>query len=817
MRYFGLFRQPLLDQSASDKRAEKMAELELIDDLCERFEEQQQSGEAPKIEEFLDHVDKAKRPSALQALLEIELEYAAGRSGKPRREDYESRFPEYVDVIRAAFREASRRWPEVFIETGKFGTQTAENWPASPSSAPDGQAMSETGDWPSSEFKDTVHQPGVLPTDDNTSSVKTIGRYRVEKVLGQGAFGTVYLASDDDLDRQVAIKLPRIDRKSPDKAEAFREEGRALARLDHPHILPVYDVGLTEDGYLYVVSKYVADSQTLSDYCRERELTFEQITDVLAKVAWGLSSAHENGLVHRDIKPDNILIGDDQSPYVVDFGLALHEDEQSDRPDEFAGTPAYMSPEQFRRKSQFLDGRSDIWSVGVVLYELLTGRHPFTGSTLADLRDEVLERDPKPPRQINSTVPEKLEQVCLRCLEKDITRRYATAADLENDLRSVFRKKRIPIPMIVGAVAAAAILIVSITFWIAGKQPPPSQPANPETGLSPERQARIDRALASLQKKLNDKDKKSLVTQVQDLNLTKTKHVAEIEWPKEMQAIRDKFTAAQAAGDTEAERSALFKASQNFVSMGRFDSAEAACLRMEEITKGNPTGHAFALLELGLAQAKNRRLASAIESYEKGVGLFEQFYKLAPTQPIMAKYLGTSYMRLANAYKDGGSYEDAATYYEQAKGLYERANLKSQLASLLGNYGNLQSQLGKLDESVALHEQAMALERELKDEQGQAVSLANLGNAYHRADRVEEALKYYQDAYQFLSDKSSYELKTILLLKLTMALLDQGKLDEAKKTLEELKKAASEEDAFIQGSIRTLESAIEDDDDSDLG
>jgi serine/threonine protein kinase len=264
-----------------------------------------------------------------------------------------------------------------------------------------------------------------------------IGKYDIINEIGKGTTGDVYLSHDQYYGRDVAVKVyhfhPDADSQSAKVArKMFFNEAHIVGMLQHPNILPIFDAG-EENGRYYVVMEHVQGARTLSSYCKPGSLLrIEDVIEIVFKCAKALHYAHGRGLIHRDIKPSNIMLTPDNDVRIIDFGIALLKDADLSMIQGIAGSPSYMSPEQVQ--SIELTPASDIYSLGAVMYELLTGFRPFRASALANLLNQIVFATPPPIHTLRSDVPETLEEIVVRAMQKDPEDRFSNGAEMAAEL-----------------------------------------------------------------------------------------------------------------------------------------------------------------------------------------------------------------------------------------------------------------------------------------------------------------------------------------------------------------------------------------------
>jgi predicted Ser/Thr protein kinase len=433
-----------------------------LDQVCDRFEDAWRRGGRPAIEDYLSDVPGRLLPALLRELVLLDAFYRRVHGEHPVPEEYAARF-----------REVPPEWLQEVITK-----RTLRGQPP-PAAMVDSAVVGDT----------RTYHPTPAPETPPAATPRRVGKYEVVRPLGQGGQASALLAFDPDLRRHVVLKRYHTAR-SPEEQEAVLKEGQALARVRSPFVAQCYSAERA-DEVPFLVMEYVP-GKSLAQAQRERLCDLDKALQLVRQLAEGLAAVHACGLLHRDIKPANIVLGNDGQPRLVDFGLASPLAGEELR--RVSGTLPYMAPEQARGESERIDARSDVYGLGAVLYELLTGQPPHTGCDLTALWREVRDGKVVPPVERNPRVPAAVSDLCLRCLAADPAQRFRSAVELGEATHRLQGKRRRALRLarmlpLFGGLVAAAALFLGVLAWRGWPGWPPA--ANDDGGTvvpTPERE-----------------------------------------------------------------------------------------------------------------------------------------------------------------------------------------------------------------------------------------------------------------------------------------------------------------------------------------
>ena len=629
-----------------------------VDQICDDFESAWQSGQASPIEDYLSRWTSGDASALLQELLALELDLRRQRGEAVEQGEYIRRFPAHRRIVEAVFSsEASSGNPDRADRLNDPAIDTFAHV---------------------SDPQSSVH--------DRATGGGRFGRYELMGELARGGMGVVYKARQIDLNRIVALKMIASGQlASQEELSRFQREAEAAASLKHPGIVPIYDIGQGEGGQHFFSMAYIA-GRSLSETISDGPMPSAEAARLLRKICSAVAYAHEEGVVHRDLKPGNVLLDEDGEPHVTDFGLAKRIEVEAEltTTGQVLGTPSYMPPEQAQGDTGKIGPPSDVYALGAVLYAVLCGRPPFQAASALDTLRQVAEQEPISLRQLNPSVDSDLETIALKCLEKDPVKRYASAAQLGDDLSRYL--EGVPIearpvgPLergwrwcrrnrLVVSLAAACLLTLIAGFatstWLA---------------VQATRQARIASD--------NEARANANAKQAQAAKLS-----ADRQWRK---ALSEKARADQEASEAT-----------QFFTMAR-DAVDQYFTRVSDDQR---------LRSQGLEALRRELLATARDFYE-------QLAELRGDDPQLQLERMRAHWRLALITEQVAGVDQAIAAYQRAIEIGERLarshpqlpQLTAELAAMHGNRGMLLRQLARNDEARRALETAFTMRRQLAAE-----------------------------------------------------------------------------------------------------
>jgi tetratricopeptide (TPR) repeat protein/tRNA A-37 threonylcarbamoyl transferase component Bud32 len=636
---------------------------------------------------------------------------------------------------------------------------------------------------------------------------RTLSHYRILEKLGEGGMGIVYVAEDTLLGRRVAIKMLHSRRSAEDAhfRARFLREARAVSALSHPHIATVHDYGETEDGDPYIVMELIK-GETLGELMLTEKLNIARSIEIIKQVGEALGEAHRHGIIHRDIKPTNVAINERGHVKVLDFGLAkqmaLGDEETTDperqtlvvtqtREGVIVGTPLYLSPEQAMGNE--VDARSDLFSLGGLLYECTAGKPPFFGKSPADICAKVMRDDPAPPSTLNSDIPRELDYLILKSLAKKPDARYQTAEEMIGDLESIqahlltdatntvtrlipatvgmrptgamatlsdiFRRPRLPVGYVVAAVFAVVVLLLGLWYFLRPRPHQPNAEAQRlyETGTNALRAGSFFQASKAFGLAIHSDDQFALA------------HARLAEaWMELDYSDRAKDELLR-VGELSPNRSLFTPVDSLYLdaitATVRRDFPRAVA-SYSEIARQQPN-QSYAYVDLGRAYEKNNEPDKAIESYTTAVNK-------DPQNATAFLRLGVLHGRKHDN-EAGPAFDKADSIYQAFGNIEGRAEVAIQRGVLLNDIG------GKVDEARSQFEQAREFAKVVANAYQQIRILYQLSNVAIKAAQTDQALKYADEAIQLAQANQMESLIARGNIEIGNIYLGAGKNDEAEQ------------------------------------
>lgn len=649
----------------------------------------------------------------------------------------------------------------------------------------------------------TVASPVELPWP-------TLTGYEILGFLGSGGMGVVYKARDLALDRVVALKMVSESVNAhPEHQERFLREAKAIASLKHANIVQIHEVGEI-DGKPYLSLEYEAGG-SLARKLDGIPWPAEKAAALVRTLALAIDAAHQQHIIHRDLKPGNILFSADGTPKLTDFGLAKHleADQDQTRSDLIAGTPSYMAPEQANSSRGPIGPATDIYSLGILLYELLTGRPPFRSETTFDTLMQVLHVEPVSPRRLNPNVSRDLETICLKCLAKEPGGRYRTASDLAEDLRRTLagepivarpigaiargwrwcRRKPV-VASLLAAVAASLLIGTAVSLAYARLADKRATDAEYEKNRADElgeteRQAREDAQRAektsAQQAELALDSLRQLIFDIQDqleekpdtqkirLSLLKSA-IDRLELAKAIDPNKAEVTLAAATAESRLGDiyASLGRSEDGLKHYGRARELFAKLAQKRTETTGARHGLAIVLNKLGNQYSEKGQFNDALKVYQETLSIRETLAAQEPEKPVATMHRANSHEKIARTLQKLGDGKQARVHYEKAIALFqpllekEPANLsvKKNLAVAYDQLGSLYQDENDLASADAYYKKSKALRDQLEKSgapraslsRDQAAARMKLGELALAGDKAAEALPHFTKGLETFQD-----------------------------------------------------------------